>query len=460
MTTMALNATGGFLRRIALLLAGTFGTAGLAFITHLLLTRAMSLSDYGRIVALLAAVNLFTPITSMGMGWFWLDLFGREGRQAIRWMGRATRLACASTAVSVLLLVTYAVATDPQGAPHTYVVSLLLIPILVGQALSDSTSARLQLEERYLMLAAWQALAQLGRTLFAVILLFWGRVEMLPLLGTYAMVGTLSMVISIISLGQTIRGNIRLVGHDTPGDSSSAARPVFATQPAWGELLSHALPYSLITFCFVLSHHGTVSMVAAILGSADAAIYNVAYLVYALVCLVPNVTYVKFLSSKLLRWWHQDRRMFDAVFHVGLVAHLVMGIVCALLLGGVAPWLLPLVFGERYAVSSPLIMILALGIPVRFVQHAYGSLLFSKDHIRRKLAYMSSAGVASVGLNIALIPSLGIRGAALGAVLTELMLLLVYMWGVAKHVEGIQVRDSFRIETLRSAFGYVRGQRS
>jgi O-antigen/teichoic acid export membrane protein len=176
--------------------------------------------------------------------------------------------------------------------------------------------------------------------------------------------------------------------------------------------------------------------------------------------LVPNVTYVKFLSSKLLRWWHQDRRMFDAVFHVGLVAHLVMGIVCALLLGGVAPWLLPLVFGERYAVSSPLIMILALGIPVRFVQHAYGSLLFSKDHIRRKLAYMSSAGVASVGLNIALIPSLGIRGAALGAVLTELMLLLVYMWGVAKHVEGIQVRDSFRIETLRSAFGYVRGQRS
>ena len=202
------------------------------------------------------------------------------------------------------------------------------------------------------------------------------------------------------------------------------------------------------------------SIVAVMLGSADAAIYNVAYLVYALVCLVPNVTYVKFLSSKLLRWWHQDRRMFDAVFHVGLVAHLVMGIICALLLGGVAPWLLPLAFGERYAASSSLLMILALGIPMRFVQHTYGSLLFSKDHIRRKLTYMGYAGVACVSLNIALIPSFGVRGAALAAVLTELFLLLVYMWGVAKYVEGIQVRDSFRIETLRSAFGYVRGQRS
>ena len=68
-----------FLTRILALLSGTFGSALLGFVTQLLLARALNVADYGGLAALLAMVNIVGTFAGYGVGWFWLQVFGREG---------------------------------------------------------------------------------------------------------------------------------------------------------------------------------------------------------------------------------------------------------------------------------------------------------------------------------------------------------------------------------------------
>ncbi len=456
------------IERIGMLLVGTFGTAALAFATQLMLTRSMDLDEYGRLAALLAAVNVLTPVASLGIGWFWLDIFGREGYGAFRWIRNSIRLSCIASALCVPLLFAYVFHTEGTDPVENLMISVFLIPVLVSQSFTDSTSARLQLEERYLKLALWQMLTQFSRTLIVLVFVLYGVPRLTRLLGGYSVVGLITLGISIWSIQSVRRGAIRLVGHEPASTGTSATARAdgrwnglaTVTEPTLAEVASHAGPYSFVTFFYLVYSQGVVTIVAAMLGSAEAAFYNVAYLMVALIYLIPNVIYVKFLASKILRWWNQDRVMFDAVFHVGLIGHLGMGVACVAGVMLVGPTMLPLVFGMDFGPSIPVLMVLSLGIPFRFVQHSYGSLLFSKQHIRRKIGYMGVAAGLSVMLNLVLIQPFGLMGAAAASVSSEIILLLLYMRGVSRHVEGVALRQSLDWVILRHSFLHLIRKRS
>lgn len=442
-----------FLRRIAVLLCGTFGAALLAFGTQLILTRGMSVSDYGRLAALLAAINVLTPVAMLGMGWFWLELFGREGLRATRWLGPALRLGALASLASVVLLLAYVAGTSRVQGASTVLVALLVIPILLGQSLAETTAVRFQLEERYVALTGWQSLTPLGRALVAVGLLAVGTLHTEDVLAGYAMVGALAIVISLVSINRVRHGRIRLAGHDAAAQSATGA-----PAPSLKEVLRAAAPYCLGTMFFFAYTQGIVALVNSLLGSEAAGIYNVAFLITAAIYLIPNVVYMKYLAGKLFRWWVHDRAMFSSAFHLGVASHLLMGLLGAAVVAGTAAFLIPALFGSRYAAAVPVLSILALGIPIRFVQHAYGSALFSREHIHRKLRYMGCAAAASVVLTLILTPAFGLAGAAASAVLSELLLLALFVYGVVRHVAGIDVLATFRYSTLSSSFAYVSGR--
>jgi O-antigen/teichoic acid export membrane protein len=436
--------------RITLLLCGAFASAILAFATQLVLTRGMSVTDYGTVVAMLAAVNVVTPLAVLGMGWFWLELFGREGWRATRWIAQSARLGALASLISIVLLVTYvAWSTEPHSGPKPLIV-LLLIPVLLGQSLAETTSARLQLEERFVALAGWQMLTQLGRALIALGLLATGSVGIESVLAGYSIVSFVIITVSLLSLRQVWHGRIALSGHDVePPDRTPGPAPSLM------EVLRQAAPYCLVPLFYLIYTQGVVAIVHVMLGPEAAAIYNVAFLITTAVYLLPHVIYVKYLAGRLFRWWSHDRTMFASVFHLGLAAHLAIGLLAACVIIAGSPIIIPAVFDMRYADAVPVLCLLAVAIPVRFVQHAYGSALFANEHIWRKIVYMGGAAAASVLLNFALIPALAMTGAAISAVLAEFLLLSLYIYGVRRHVRGIDVSATFRLSTLRSALAHV-----
>lgn len=93
--------------------------------------------------------------------------------------------------------------------------------------------------------------------------------------------------------------------------------------------------------------------------------------------------------------------------------------VIALILGLGAHDILTLLFGERYAISTGALQILAVVIVLSFLNYLLWYGLLAAKLERGKAAIMFVGGCISVGMNALLIPSHGIEGAAIALVVSD-----------------------------------------
>jgi O-antigen/teichoic acid export membrane protein len=433
------------------LLSGTFGSALLGFATQLLVARTLDVADYGRFAALLAMVNITASLAGYGVGWFWLQLFGREGWSALRWVVPTVQLIGLTSFAGTLILAGYVIDTGGSVAASIGITALL-VPVLLGQGLLETTASRLQLEERYFALAGWQSLTQLGRTIAVALAVVFGSHDLFHLLAGYAVVGLTTMAISALSLDQVRRGSVRLVGHER-----SAGELQLLGSARLRDAFAGATPYCLCTIFYFVYSQGVVVVVQRWLGSEAAAMYNVAFLLVAGIYLIPQVLYMKYLVVKIFRWWAQDRKMFTAVFYVGLAANAILGVFCMVVVMVSAPFVIPILFGDRYAAAVPILVMLSVAIPIRFIQHTYGAVFFSEPHMKRKARYLGGGAAICVGMSLVLIPQFGVQGAAASSVVAEIALLLLYARGAVRHIEGIGPGAPFDLAKIRSSLLYIGG---
>jgi O-antigen/teichoic acid export membrane protein len=440
--------------RMVTLLCGAMTTAGLGFSIQFALSHALSVPSYGRLVAMLAAANVLTPVACGGMGWLWLQAYGSEGWSAHRWIAVSLRAVGITSCAAVVLLVAYVVATEIAPFSNVVLVSAVMIPIMLGQSLVEMASARWQLEERYELLTAWQLLIPFGRALVVVAIFVAGYRDLWSVLVGFALIGGGAGLISMFSIEQVRRGRIKLAGHG----ETAAASPA-QSRPRLRVVFVEALPFVMMSTFPRVCSQGVVAIIEQLVGASAAAICNVAYLIVSTVYLVPSVIYTKYLVSKVFRWWVHDRQMFNAALHVGVAVQLILGVLGMAVVMLAAPLVVPFIFGARYSEAVPVLMVLAISIPIRFVQHAYASAFYSKEHMWRKVAYMGISAAISVILSITLTPIFGLPGAALSSVASELSLLLLFFRGVGRHVGGINVWSTFRPSILRQSMRYIGGLR-
>jgi len=433
--------------RILTLLLGTAGNALIAFLTHLLLTRKLPVADYGHVVSATAAVTMLTPVAGMTTGWFWLELYGREGQAAARWGKAARRTAVLAFLVSFALLAAYLVAAGGRGGAVGTMLACACI-LLAGQTMADARAVRLQLEERYFSLALWQTAPQALRSLAVLALLAWAAMSEQAVMLGYAAAGLAAALLSGASVRALTGGTVRLPESRASGPAPERA----AAAPDVRACLEAAWPFSLVTLFYLVYSTGILALVSPLIGAQASAYYNVGFLIFNSLAMLPSVVYGKYLAGKLFRWWSHDQERFVAAFHLGVAAHGCLGVVLGACVWLAAPVLVPLLFGESYRAAVPVVQILALAVPIRFVQHGYGSVLFSQEHIRRKVGYMGQAAGASMLLLFWLAPAHGVTGAAVCAVAAELLLLILYVRGAARHVGPIDVRATLSLRTLYTAY--------
>jgi O-antigen/teichoic acid export membrane protein len=431
--------------RVIVLLSGSFGSALLAFVMQLLCARAMPVADYGRLVALLVVVNILAVFSGYGVGSYWLQLFGREGRAAYRWVVPTIRVLGLGCLIGAGLLSLYLF----LGGDEPWWSVALLIPILFSQSLAETTTARFQLEERFTALALWQSAMQFGRFIASVVFIALALANVPHLLAGYAVVALLMIGVSVVSLDQVRRQQINLVGQPRAPEHP-AFEPISLRAVVTG-----SAPYCFCTVFYLVYASGVVAIVERMLGGEAAALYNSAYLIIAAIYLVPSVVYMKYLVGKFFRWSAYDPELFSAVIHLGVGAGAILGVICMVMVIGSSEFIIPLLFGGRYNKAVPILNLLAIGIPVRFVQHAYGAAFFSEENMKRKVWCLGGAAGICLLLGMALIPLLGVPGAALASVGSECGLLVFFMYGVGRHVSAIDLRSTVSIQGMRTALARV-----
>ena len=442
---------GAHVSHVAVLFLTTFGSGLLVFLTQLILVRLISIAEYGQLVALLAVINLMTPISAYGVGWFWLRAFGEEGWKGFRWLPSSIRLLALTCTLSTIVLVIYTWFKFDES--DRLLASALAIPILLGQVFAETTSAGLQLEERFFLLAVWQALTQTGRFVVAVALFAFGvHADVAPIAG-YAALGTVMTVMGLLSIRKLSRGDIGLSGHGIPPAASEHA----ADEPSLLRIVREATPFCRWTVFYSLYFQSVVILLAALVGKPAAAVYNVAFQIISAAYLVPGVIYSKYMFGKVFRWAEHDVARFYAAFHVGVIGMTVLGLAAMVGVMLASPVLVPILFGRAYVASVPVVVALSATIPIRFLQNAYASLYYSKDNMGRNVLYGGITALFCVSANFILLPHFGLTGAVITQAATELLLLGLYMRGVKRFNKEIRLWQSFRVTTFRQALKTLSG---
>ncbi|MCY1275669.1 Polysaccharide biosynthesis protein [compost metagenome] len=419
------------IKSVSKLWVGSLAGAGLGFLTQVLLARALGPEDLGNFSSTLSNVMLLAPLAGFGVASFWLNIFGKEGFSAARWIQASFSFTLVSTLFTFLILLLWAIAGPHES--KTQLLILILSSYILGQVCVELLNSKLQLEGRFGLMALWQCLPHLFRLLLTLLFIVTSAQGLTAQLAAYAYL-LASLILILTSFGELLkmrRGQLKLEGH-------KETRSIENCSTTLKDVAISAWPFGLAAFSQLIYYQSNIVILKYLSGEEAAGIYSVAFTVMAAVYLFPNVLYQRFLMPKIHRWSNHDYAKFYKVYKYGNGAMLALGILAMIAIWATAWWLIPLLFGKSYSDSVYLVNILAISSPIMFTAFSTGSVLVTKDHMKKKVFYMAYVAIFNVAANFVCIPSLGPTGAAIATILSNALLLLLYSYGAQCHVFALR----------------------
>jgi O-antigen/teichoic acid export membrane protein len=414
----------GALGAVSMLWIATAAGAGLAFVTQALLARKLGPSHYGLFASSLATITMLTPLAAFGLPQYWLQVYGVEGWAANRWLRPSFRFTVASTLLTLSVLTLWALVGAPPDAKE---ILLLLLPVVLGMLAVNLLSSLQRLEERHRALALWQLMTPGSRLLVAMLLVLIPTLTVKFVAVGFSVISLIVAWLALPRLLAMMHGGIQLHGHGPrPSEQAVSARPSVPF------LFSQVWAYGLENVLYPIFFQISTVLLKYLDGNVQAGIFGIALGVMTAIYLIPATLYQKFLLSKLHRWAVHDPKKFWTVYRHGNLAMLISGTVLGGLLMVVAPWLVPIIFGEQYRPVVKVLMVLAVCVPLRFLVTGVGSALLNERHMRYRVLAMGVSAAMVVLFNVLLIPAHHEMGAAVAAVAGEASLLLALYVGVRR----------------------------
>ena len=413
---------------VSMLWVTTAVGAGLAFVTQALLARVLGPADFGLFTSSLATVSMVAPLAGFGLSQYWLQVYGVEGWTADRWLHPSLRFLTASTLLTLSVIVLWSFTGAPRDATGTL---LLLLPVVPGVLTVALLGSQLRLEERHRALALWQLMTPGSRLLVALLLLLIPSLAGRFVAVGYGVISLVGTLLALPHLLRMLRGGMRLHGHGP----KPAAAPT-ATAPSVRYLWSQAWAYGMQAVLYPIFYQVSTVLLKYLDGNTEAGIFGIALGVMTAIYMIPATLYQKFLLSKLHRWAVHDPKKFWMVYRHGNLAMLVSGVIVGALLAIVAPWLVPIAFGEKYRPVVKILIVLSLCVPIRFLSTGVSSALLNEQHMRYRVFAMALCASIVVLLNVLLIPAHRAMGAAVATVMGELAMLLTFYMGVRRFHGG------------------------
>ncbi len=202
------------------------------------------------------------------------------------------------------------------------------------------------------------------------------------------------------------------------------------------EVISESWPFALGGFFSLIYLQIDLVMLSIFVNDEATGLYNVAVSFLILSYLLPTAIYNYYLWPKLHYLEKNDKIKFLEVYRFGCLMMLLIGLLIMLLMFLVVPFILPFIFNDSYLNAITLFYILGLSIPLRYLATNVGGILLTNDYIKIKVWYQGMVAAINIILNLLLINLYGTKGAAIATVLSELVLVLLYLFSVKKYVFG------------------------
>lgn len=383
---------------VALIWAALVVASGLGFGARLLLGRSLGTAGFGAFATGLAAVLLISRGGVFGVHVLLLEVHGEEGPAARRWYRPAAAVMVGATLVSMGAGAVWAVTALGSVEREVF---FYLVPLVVVQAVSDLLGARYQIRDRHAALAVSRALPAAARFAPAAVAAAasWG------VLATAQAFTVTALAVAVVSVAA-------LAGWARPSAHAPRARDV----------VGRAWPYAVSTVMFVVYFQIDILLIEALEGAAEAGLYAAAVTIVSFVYLVPSAVYQGYLRRRIHYWAAHDRTALRAAHARGGRLMLRLGVLAAAAVALIGPIALRAGFGPDFAAATPALLVLALTIPIRFWSSSHRAVMSTRDTKTRMTFTNGLTAALNAGLNLAMIPWLGIIGAAITTVASEALL--------------------------------------
>jgi O-antigen/teichoic acid export membrane protein len=230
-----------------------------------------------------------------------------------------------------------------------------------------------------------------------IVLWFWRRLD-------YLAVAMLAPALVAMLVSMAIALNL----------SAAAAAPLAQAGLTVRKYVRHVLPLGAGVLLSALYFRCDVYFIEHWQGFQPVGGYNAVFRLVEGLRLVPAAV-MAVMFPVLVQSLDHDRvkRIGGALAAVGVVLALVCGLGASLIV--------PAIYGDGFAYAAPAFSILSLALPLFFLNYALTHQVIGWDGQAAYLVIAAVALAGNIAANIALVPSQGIAGAAIGTVLTEVI---------------------------------------
>jgi O-antigen/teichoic acid export membrane protein len=181
-----------------------------------------------------------------------------------------------------------------------------------------------------------------------------------------------------------------------------------------------ALPLCLATLLSLLYFRGDVVLLRPYAGDAAVGAYSAAYKIFEGLMIVPAVVLAAAFPPLARAHLDRERQRRWEVLLVTLL--LGLGLAAGAVVYLARAQLVALVASAAFAAAVPSLRVLALAIPVLYLNYGLTHFLIARDLERRNVLFAGLMLVVNVAANLLLIPRFGGPGAAWATLATELVL--------------------------------------
>ena len=408
---------GSSLKRL-LLHASQFSFASLlttiaGLISFPLLTRVFSVADYGVMSLIGVTVTIAVALGKLGVQLAVLryhsEIVAGKARYTLQQLASTTLFGMLATGLAVAGLLLAATRLAPAGvlggARVRGLLAIMCVAIVmqvVGSTLVNFTRAQM----RTTLLVAYQVSKKyLGLTLILVAVFFVARD-----LTAFYVATALTETVAVVALGVVLfrRGGL-------PRPRLDGFSP-----PLFKEMLAYGVPmmfgYELSGIVLAV---GDRYVIEALAGAEPLGLYAAAYNMCEYVQLVLIASIGQAIMPIYMQMRDQKGRDATAAFiDQSLRSYVLFGAPVIAGVAAVGPELLPALASSKYAGAAVVLPWVIAGMVVDGTNAMVGAGLFLERRTGRIMAIVMSGAALNIGLNLVLVPRIGITGAAIATLVS------------------------------------------
>lgn len=384
----------------------------LSFGFSVLIVRNLGAETYGQYAAVLAFGAMFVFIADLGLSPYTVREVARlrdmpDGQERIASLyGNVLMLRFLLSLVAAALLIGSAWLT---GRPPIMIGAIALGTLgLIMYSVQGSSEAILAGYERLDRVARARVLQQISFVIVGTIVLLLG-------VGYYGLI--MANLLGIALLTYICWTTARLIG----------PLPSHFSPKLWISLLRASLPFGIIGFTLGLSYKFDSVLLNIFWGDSQTGYYNAAYnLVFSAVMIsnVLNTALYPSLARQFVTSSQALPRIYEHAFRYLMIVALPIAV------GGwtLADQIVPLLFGQQYHPAIAVLQIIIWVVPLMFATEFLGYIVVIRQQERLVARAVMISTAINVLLNIFMVPTFGLVGAAVMTVVTEFILVSQYLW--------------------------------